>query len=83
MKFLPAKCDDENCAPVRRRSLYFRAALALLLVPAITAYCVWMIQTVAQRGFKRSTAGRIVQLFNQVAPQVEQRNQEVKELSEP
>jgi hypothetical protein len=81
MKILPASREDEKNALVRRRSLCFRAALALVLAPAITAYCVWMVQSVAQRGFQRSTAGRIVQLYNSVAPQVEQREKDIEELT--
>jgi hypothetical protein len=81
MKVLPVIREVEKKCQMRRRSLWFRAALAMVLVPAITAYCAWMVQSVAQRGFKRSTAGRIVQLYNQVAPQVEQRNKDIEELT--
>jgi hypothetical protein len=65
------------------RSVPVRAALALVLVTAITGWCVWAIPCRAQRAFQRSTAGQMIELYDQVAPQVEQRNQEVAELAGP
>ena len=65
------------------RSVYLRAALAILAATAITAYCVWIVRIVAVRTFESSTAGQVVRRFEYVAPQIEQRDKEVEELTRP
>lgn len=70
-------------AGMRLCSVYIRAALAILAATAITVYCVWLIQSVAIRTFESSTAGRVVRQFEYVAPQMQQRDKEVEELTRP
>ncbi len=83
MKRPPLNLQAAQLLAASWRSVPVRAALALVLVTAITAWCVGAIPGRAQRAFQRSTAGQMIELYEQVAPQVEQRNQEVAELAGP
>jgi hypothetical protein len=68
---------------VRIHSAHFRAAAALLAAVAITAYAMWVIRAAAISSLKSSRAGQIVEQFQHVAPQIEQRDKEVDELTRP
>ena len=79
--------SDYRIAPTKaapwRRSLYLRAALAIVLLPAITAYCAWIIQNAAQNAFSNTKSGWLIRTYERVAPQIEQHQQEIQELSSP
>jgi hypothetical protein len=77
------KNRSQSNANARRRAVYLRAALALVLVPAITSWCVWLVQSSARNAFQQSTPGQIARLYEHVAPQVEERNKQVEDLAEP
>jgi hypothetical protein len=83
MKLSSPTHSSEPSALRERRSVYLRAALALVLVPMAVAGCLWLIQGSAHSIFRRSTPGRMVQLYDQIAPQVEERNKQVDDLAGP
>jgi len=68
---------------MRLRWLCIRAIVAFLALPAITVYCVWLIQRVATNAFESSRAGQIVRQYESVAPEIERRDKEIGELTRP
>ena len=68
---------------MRRRWVFIRALAALLAVPAIAIYCVWLIRGIAINVFESSRAGQLVRRYEFVAPEIERRDKEIDELTRP
>ena len=80
--WLPAASDAYNGA-MKSPPAYVRAIVACLFAPAITIFCVWLIRAAAVSAFQSSKAGRAARLIQQIAPNIERRDQQVNELTQP
>ena len=62
---------------------YVRVIVACIAGPAITIFCVWLIRAAAISAFSSSDVARAARLTKQMTPDIERRNQEVNELTQP